>query len=89
VETLTGIGVIPILRALKLHPLRPDIADICPDAAGTDADRLLMLVRFEREVPDAHGLRDRGAETMCLPCRGCDLVAHWDVRGVEGGQVYK
>jgi biotin synthase-related radical SAM superfamily protein len=79
VETLAGIGVIPILRALNLHPLRPDLKSICPDAARPDADRLLRLARFEREVLDAHGLRARVAETMCLPCGGCDLVPHWDV----------
>ncbi|PXF56186.1 MAG: radical SAM protein [Candidatus Methanogaster sp.] len=79
VETLAEIGVIPILRALNPHPLRPDLADICPDAARPGADRLLRLARFEREVLDAHGLRARVAETMCLPCGGCDLVVHWDV----------
>ena len=79
VETLAGIGVIPILRALNLHPLRPDLADVCPDAARPDADRLLRLARFERDVLDAHGLRADVAETMCLPCGGCDLVPHWDV----------
>jgi len=79
VETLAGIGVIPILRALNLHPLRLDLADVCPDAARPDADRLLRLARFEREVLDARGLRADVAETMCLPCGGCDLVPHWDV----------
>jgi len=79
VETLAGIGVIPILRALNLHPLRPDLKSVCPDAARPDADRLLRLARFEREVLDAHGLRADVSETMCLPCGGCDLVPHWDV----------
>ncbi|MBA1343399.1 MAG: hypothetical protein C5S52_07365 [ANME-2 cluster archaeon] len=79
VETLAGIGVIPILRALNLHPLRPDLMNVCPDAARPDADRLLRLARFEREVLDAHGLRADVAETMCLPCGGCDLVPHRDV----------
>ena len=79
VETLAGIGVIPILRALNPHPLRPDLLDVCPDAARPDADRLLRLARFEREVLDAHGLRADVSETMCLPCGGCDLVPHRDV----------
>lgn len=79
VETLAGIGVIPILRALNPHPLRPDLIDVCPDAARPDADRLLRLARFEREVLDAHELRADVAETMCLPCGGCDLVPQWDL----------
>lgn len=79
VEILAELGVIPILRALNLHPLRPDLKDICPDARRPDADRLLMLAEYEREVLDVHGLRADVAETMCLPCGGCDLVPHRDV----------
>ena len=79
VETLAGIGVIPILSALKLHPLRPNLADVCYDAACPDADRLLRLARFERVVLDAHGSQAQVAETMCLPCEGCNPVAHWGV----------
>ncbi|MEA1944981.1 MAG: radical SAM protein, partial [Euryarchaeota archaeon] len=70
VETLAELGVIPILRALNLHPLRPDLKKICPDARRPDADRLLALAQYEREVLDAHGLRADVAETMCLPCGG-------------------
>jgi len=79
VEILAELGVIPILRALNLHPLRPDLKDICPDARRPNADRLLMLAEYEREVLDVHGLRADVAETMCLPCGGCDLVPHRDV----------
>ncbi|GEM_PF-44529 len=79
VRELAGLGVIPILRALNPHPLRPDLLDTCPDARRPDADRLLRLAQFEREVLDACGLRADVAETMCLPCGGCDLVPHRDV----------
>jgi biotin synthase-related radical SAM superfamily protein len=63
---------------LDYHP-HSDRADVCPDAMRPDADRLLALARFERDVLDTHGLRADVAETMCLPCGGCDLVPHWDV----------
>ncbi len=79
VRELAGLGVIPILRALNFHPLRPDLKNTCPDARRPDANRLLRLAQFEREVLDAHGLRADVSETMCLPCGGCDLVPHWDV----------
>jgi len=80
VREIIGMGVIPILRALNLHPLRrADLLVKCPDAARPTADRLLALARFERKVLDAHGLRADVAETMCLPCGGCDLVPHRDV----------
>ena len=79
VRVLAELGVIPILRALVLHPLRPDIVDICPGAARPSADRLLMLARFERKVLDDCELNASISETMCLPCTGCDLVPHRDV----------
>ena len=79
VRELAGLGVIPILRALNPHPLRPDLKDTCPDARRPDANRLLRLAQFEREILDACGLRGDVAETMCLPCGGCDLVPHRDV----------
>ena len=79
VRVLAELGVIPILRALALHPLRPDLADVCPNAARPSADRLLMLARFERRVLDDCGLSAGISETMCLPCTGCDLVPHRDV----------
>lgn len=79
IQILADIGAIPILRALNPHPLRPDLKDICPNAARPDADRLLMLAQFERKVLDDHGLRADVSETMCLPCTGCDLVPHRDV----------
>jgi biotin synthase-related radical SAM superfamily protein len=79
VRALAELGVIPILRALVLHPLRPDLADVCPGAARPSADRLLMLARFERKVLDDCGLNASISETMCLPCTGCDLVPHRDV----------
>ena len=79
VRVLAELGVIPILRALVLHPLRPDLADVCPGAARPSAERLLMLARFERKVLDDCGLNASISETMCLPCTGCDLVPHRDV----------
>ena len=54
--------------------------------ARPDADRLLRLARFEREVLDAHGLRARVAETMCLPCGGAILCR---IGMCEGGRVHR
>ena len=79
VQVLAELGVIPILRALVLHPLRPDLVEVCPGAARPSADRLLMLARFERKVLDDCGLNANLSKTMCLPCTGCDLVPHRDV----------
>ncbi|MGZ4948101.1 MAG: radical SAM protein [Halobacteriota archaeon] len=73
-EDLIKIGVIPILRAVVVHPLRPDAG-----AQRPNAERLLRLARSERELLDRYGLRADKAKTMCAPCTGCDLIPHRDV----------
>jgi biotin synthase-related radical SAM superfamily protein len=73
-QELISMGVIPILRAVVEHPLRPQTKMKRPTA-----DRLLRLARKERELLDEHGLRADIAQTMCAPCTGCDLMPHRDV----------
>ncbi len=72
---LADIGVIPILRPVSPHPLRAGEIEI----KRPSADRLLKLGRILRGVLDKHGLRADIAETMCLPCTGCDMTPHRDV----------
>jgi len=75
VETLTALGVIPVLRPISPHPLRKgEIAVERPSA-----DRLLRLARLHRDALERHGLDPRKAKTMCLPCTGCDLTPCRDV----------
>ena len=75
VEELADIGVIPILRAINPHPLREgETTTIRPSA-----ERLLKLAKMTRSVLDRYGLRADVAQTMCLPCTGCDLVPHIDL----------
>jgi biotin synthase-related radical SAM superfamily protein len=75
VEELAGIGVIPILRAINPHPLRKgETTTIRPSA-----ERLLKLTRMTRSTLDRYGLRADVAQTMCLPCTGCDLTPHIDL----------
>ncbi|HYB59714.1 MAG TPA: radical SAM protein, partial [Candidatus Acidoferrales bacterium] len=73
-QELIKMGVIPILRAVVEHPLRPQTKMRRPTA-----DRLLRLARKERELLDENGLRADVAQTMCAPCTGCDLMPHRDV----------
>ncbi len=73
-EELIKIGVIPILRAVVVHPMRPDKGLQRPSA-----ERLLRLARTERKLLDQYGLRADDAKTMCAPCTGCDLIPHRDV----------
>ncbi|MBN1134859.1 MAG: radical SAM protein [Methanosarcinaceae archaeon] len=75
VEELADIGVIPILRAINPHPLREgETTTIRPSA-----ERLLKLAKMTRSILDKYGLRADVAQTMCLPCTGCDLVPHIDL----------
>ena len=69
------MGVIPILRPISSHPLRKGDVKV----ERPSAERLLRLAKATREVLEDHGLRADLAETMCLPCTGCDITPHKDI----------
>ena len=72
---LAKLGVVPIVRAAGMHPLRVGEVEI----ERPTRDRLLKLTRILRHILDEHGLRADVAQTMCLPCTGCDLNPHTDL----------
>jgi biotin synthase-related radical SAM superfamily protein len=74
-EELALMDVVPILRAVSMHPLRVGEIEI----ERPDRDRLLKLTRILRRILDEHGLRADVSRTMCLPCTGCDLNPHLDL----------
>jgi biotin synthase-related radical SAM superfamily protein len=73
-KELVSMGVIPIIRAASMHPLRVGEVYIKRPVAG----RLLSLNRILRRILDEHGLCCDVSQTMCLPCSGCDLNPHRD-----------
>ena len=75
VEYLAQMGVIPILRPITIPPLRKGELE----ATRPSAERLLKLARMTREILDKYGLRVDVAQTMCLPCTGCDITPCRDV----------
>jgi biotin synthase-related radical SAM superfamily protein len=75
IEELTSMGVIPIIRAAGMHPLRVGEVDV----ERPTGERLLRLTKFLRRILDDRGLRADVSQTMCLPCTGCDLNPHRDL----------
>jgi biotin synthase-related radical SAM superfamily protein len=69
------MGVIPILRPISPHPLRK--GDI--DVERPSPERLLSLARATKKILAEHDLRPDLAETMCLPCTGCDITPFRDL----------
>lgn len=74
-EILAKMGVIPIIRAVGVHPLR--FGEL--EAERPTAERLLKLAKMSRRILDIYGLDASKAKTMCLPCTGCDLNPHIDL----------
>lgn len=74
-EELASMGVVPIIRAAGMHPLR--VGEI--EVERPTGERLLRLNRILRRILDEHGLRADVSKTMCLPCTGCDLNPHLDL----------
>ncbi|QXO93974.1 radical SAM protein [Methanospirillum purgamenti] len=68
-ETITGLGVLPVLRPVVIHPTNP-----LPGAERPSAERLLKLGKAAKEAMNRHGLTPLNARTMCVPCTGCDLT---------------
>lgn len=75
VTHLAEMGVIPNLRPISPHPLRA--GEVIVDRPS--AERLLKLASSTKKILEYHGLRADLAETMCLPCTGCDLAPHRDM----------
>jgi biotin synthase-related radical SAM superfamily protein len=75
IETLTGMGVIPNLRPISPHPLRKGQIEV----ERPSSYRLIKLARINRAAIERHGLDVRAAQTMCLPCTGCDLTPQRDI----------
>ncbi len=74
IETLTKMGVIPILRPVNPHPLR--VGDCYTERPSPE--RILRLAKIEAEILRKYGLNPGLAKTMCLKCTGCDLVPFVD-----------
>lgn len=75
VARLAEMGVIPNLRPISPHPLR--LGEVKVERPS--AERLLKLARATKKLLEDQGLRADLAETMCLPCTGCDITPQRDV----------
>jgi len=75
VAALAEMDVIPILRPISPHPLRKGEIDV----VRPSAQRLLYLSRACKKILERHDLRPDLAETMCLPCTGCDITPYRDI----------
>lgn len=74
-EELARMGVIPVLRAIGVHPLR--FGEL--EAERPTGERILKLAKMARRILDKYGLDAGRAKTMCFPCMGCDLNPHIDL----------
>ena len=67
IRELTKLGVIPVIR--PLNPIAGFSGSMRPDA-----ERLLRIAGYHERALEEEGLDPRQALTMCVRCRGCDLV---------------
>ena len=74
VEDLASRGVIPILRPVVVHKDAP-----IPGARRPSPERLLSLGRRAKSILSRYGLSPLNAQTMCLPCTGCDIIPFKDL----------
>ncbi|MCU0630784.1 MAG: radical SAM protein [Methanoregulaceae archaeon] len=67
IRELTTMGVIPVIR-----PLNPIAGFSGSNRPG--AERMLKIAGYHEKALQKAGLDTRNATTMCVRCRGCDLV---------------
>ncbi len=75
IDMLTGMGVLPVLRAAYPHPLRAGEVEI----DRPSPERLLEMARYLKKKLDENDLDGRLALTGCYRCSGCDLVPGKDL----------
>ncbi|WP_292487367.1 radical SAM protein [Methanohalobium sp.] len=76
VTFLAKKGVIPVLRPVSPASLQRN--EISAKRPGFE--RLLKLSQMSKDILDKYGLRADRAKTMCVPCTGCDITPHHDIR---------
>jgi len=74
-QTRINGRVIPIIRAVGVHPLR--FGEL--EAERPTKERLLKLARISKKILEKYGLDASDPKTMCLPCTGCDLNPYIDL----------
>ncbi len=75
IDELTGMGVIPVLRAVFPHPLRAGEVWM----QRPSAEKLLDLARYLKRALEKNGLDGSAALTGCYRCTGCDLTPGRDL----------
>jgi biotin synthase-related radical SAM superfamily protein len=75
IDELARMGVIPVLRAVFVHPLRA--GEVQMDRPSQQ--RLLDLARYLKMALDRNGLDGGEALTGCYRCSGCDLAPGVDL----------
>ncbi|WP_081580008.1 serine O-acetyltransferase [Methanomassiliicoccus luminyensis] len=81
VEHLAEIGSVATLRALRTNNMnRNALASEIGSVRPVDKDRLLRLVRAQKDILERHGLSTLTFETMCNRCGCCDIVPFVDIR---------
>jgi biotin synthase-related radical SAM superfamily protein len=75
IDELTEKGIIPVLRAVFLHPLR--VGEV--QMQRPSAERLLDLARYLKRALEKGGLDGGAALTGCYRCTGCDLIPGRDL----------
>jgi biotin synthase-related radical SAM superfamily protein len=75
IDELTGMGIIPVLRAVFPHPLRAEETWM----QRPSAERLLELARYLKRALEKNGLDGAFALTGCYRCTGCDLTPGRDL----------
>lgn len=79
-ETLCSMGVIPILRAIRVEgPSKESLELAIGKTVPITTDRSMYLTLEQKKIMEKYGLSSAKCLTMCNKCGCCDLVPFVDL----------
>jgi biotin synthase-related radical SAM superfamily protein len=81
VEHLAKMGVVPVLRVLRINDLNHDriVRALGHDIQKVSSERMLKLAERQKSILTDYGLTTGTFETMCHKCGCCDIVPFRDI----------
>ena len=79
---MAGLGVVCDLKYRRIKPAERERAEeMLGCISETDPERFAALGMRLKEIESEYGLDSRTCRTLCIACRGCNLVPFLDYRG--------
>lgn len=86
VSDIVSLGIVCDIKLKRLNPTdRTRAESILGPIPGMTAERLMGFAEVLKDAESEHGLRSDSFRSLCIACRGCNLVPFLDYRNCRPG----